>query len=1341
MCRKQINKLAKKTVIAGGSATGSGINFQAAVTSIVEAHIAVGAKLDWLIGIAHDVPVSVSAETGGPGDDIGILFEDSTRAEVQVKRGLTVGVKMWEAVIKLAKAVNNDTVDYGILIVSPDSSGTIKSELARDLERLAGGRSDGLKCITNTFIKKLENESLTVEKIVKRLRIVTLNCLTSDGDSIRAAKAWLGHICSRGDVDHAWNALYIDGTKLIEFRGARAVDSVAQVLRSEGIDLKAEYYIPSHLLNSLCQWTVRSTNSFSIPGIPHPLLIDDAWLELDVQVVSEGKGVQAGLAEALEQYHSWSQGERRHDDGIIVKGQTIGRFERHCVLVGGPGMGKSTLLKKLGRIYASEGFPVIHFSAKTLMQRIRATGCNFEEGIVALGTDSSNLALTARSLSLASHWVVLCDALDEAGNEQESVCEGLLKFSAGYPQARIIVSTRPIGYSSNLLRAWRHYEIQPFKTDKILGNIECLVQTATKNSAEQANALTFAKVQIDRNKNAKIAARSPLILGLVSALIIQKVPLGDTKIQLYERLFRQMELAKRTTIVDSNLSSALLSGFLNILAWQILTDPTANCAALLARCADDLKVVLAESSLKAHVIAEKCFDYWERVGMIERISHAGIDAATFIHKTFGEYAAARYLANLPKCDARIAIDTHINDKAWFEVIVFASSLGLADEVLESRLEGIDDFTYKTVAEALSILADSEVPPTLTLRNKIFTSAAKYLRSPISREAISIGRALLLLNSKFPQEIVAIASPLTESEQACTCLAARSIMTLSEGWGRDRVELKRLVLELPDLINEVSRKSHRHGLFDFDAWPSTLIDVLYTFIFREVLNRFSSEDAGILLSSLLTQHFHNGTVGGQIEILTILREYDRTDFIEVLERPMKEQFAKAAIIFSNPLDGMTQLVSALKYLHPTTNTNRVFDENTIFWQLSGYLSATKIWHQPVREIWPDQIDPSDPAIQEVLRGCIIASGVDPNVLNEEVILVLNTIFSPFDKKQLSRFIYEHTHDVDIEMEWKHSKEMDLSKLEAALSYSAEWIVESATNLIEVNASPEELASIVKRVFDTGQGDALFAASYLCLLLPEPIKSELFIKRLEMPLVPGCQHLFSALAERPLPLDERLLKILRTGLITYDGPITATSAARVAENYVVGSSEVAALLQESYDLWCHKENPYPVGGGTVPSSPREQILKILLKRTDFDKLRLIRYSDDVRGDVKNVASTALFAAMQSGELRDEFLTEIGEGKIPPSLLLSALRKKVPFTKTQLVLICSFLNQPLADLQRAAMLVLNNDYLSTAEILAYASTLSNDPDPEIREHAQRMLQNNSNNFLGDITQKDELRVSALG
>lgn len=63
----------KRTHSGGGSATASGMNFQAVVTAIAGVHLIKGSPLDWLEGLVDDTPVAVLAETGGPGNDIKLV--------------------------------------------------------------------------------------------------------------------------------------------------------------------------------------------------------------------------------------------------------------------------------------------------------------------------------------------------------------------------------------------------------------------------------------------------------------------------------------------------------------------------------------------------------------------------------------------------------------------------------------------------------------------------------------------------------------------------------------------------------------------------------------------------------------------------------------------------------------------------------------------------------------------------------------------------------------------------------------------------------------------------------------------------------------------------------------------------------------------------------------------------------------------------------------------------------------------------------------------------------------------------------------------------------------------
>ena len=152
-----------KANTAGGSAAAGGINFQAAVTAIAEVHVASGAALLWLDGIANDIPTAVSSESGGPGDDIRLLLQDGSLVEVQVKRNLSAGARLWDPLLELARALHEKTIAYGLLIVSPDSSSTVRHELANDLLRMGDGRFDGLKPLARQFHTLLESAVLPVQ--------------------------------------------------------------------------------------------------------------------------------------------------------------------------------------------------------------------------------------------------------------------------------------------------------------------------------------------------------------------------------------------------------------------------------------------------------------------------------------------------------------------------------------------------------------------------------------------------------------------------------------------------------------------------------------------------------------------------------------------------------------------------------------------------------------------------------------------------------------------------------------------------------------------------------------------------------------------------------------------------------------------------------------------------------------------------------------------------------------------------------------------------------------------------------------------------------------------------
>ena len=121
------NRQQAKMNVWGGSAAGGGLNFQACVSAIAAVHLARGTPIGWLKDVTADIPISLLAETGGPGDDIRLEFQDGSVAEIQAKRRIRIGAKFGESLLNLATAIDSCEISYGVMAVCPYRSGSIRN--------------------------------------------------------------------------------------------------------------------------------------------------------------------------------------------------------------------------------------------------------------------------------------------------------------------------------------------------------------------------------------------------------------------------------------------------------------------------------------------------------------------------------------------------------------------------------------------------------------------------------------------------------------------------------------------------------------------------------------------------------------------------------------------------------------------------------------------------------------------------------------------------------------------------------------------------------------------------------------------------------------------------------------------------------------------------------------------------------------------------------------------------------------------------------------------------------------------------------------------------------------
>lgn len=1300
----------------GGSAAGGGLNFQACVSAIAAVHLTRGTAIGWLKDVTADIPISLLAETGGPGDDIRLEFQNGSVAEIQAKRRIRIGDKFWQSLLNLATTIDSCEISYGVLVVCPNSSGSIRDKLARDVIRMGQGRQDDLSSYGRQLEKLLASKSLDVERVCAGLRIVTVHALETDSASVLAARAELVHLCT--DVQGAWDRIYLDAHSLIEFRGRRTAVSILQLLRSAGIELRVDATnSPVALLQKLSAWVVAANDRFSVFGIARSLPLETSWIDLEAIVQEEDQINDNDLANALERYHSWdSRSNSRNAKKIDA--ETLGQFVKHCVVVAGPGMGKTTLLKRLARIYAKTGHPVLRVSLKTVAARIKTSGQGVEESILDLGLDGSGLdAKDLRCVNL-QNVVLLCDGIDECGHLQAEVAQGLLNLAEGYPHCRIISTTRPIGYDTSLLRLWRHYELlplDPFSAEQHIYNL--LRGILDEESQKFKNTLTFAEAQLDLAHVNMVASRSPMLLGFIASLSLKSVSAGASRTDLYRQLFKLIEDAPSSRHGDRNIGSPSMIRFLEILGWNLLAHPYETLTNTLQRCAQDIAPELGQSLLRSEDTCQRCARRWEDLGMLEQVCFQADKGITFVHKTFGEYAAARRLAKLDPLQQGAALRSHVADGAWAETIKFACSMGLAEIAISSTLGIIEngDLRSDILKRAFEYLNESLEQVQEKVTDILFERAWECALSPYRTQALRAGVELAKVAPQYSTVISRATRELTHHQPwtkltawACVCGAGPEYFNYQD--------LLNMLKEIPSAGYQFKRLLFK-GLLLNDP----MVELVERFVLsaaQEILRRGPEPRDLAVLQTVLDQG-----VGQTTSFYSTITELLQAHGL----RPPKDPFPKIKNLYpsqeywKNRCNEYIALLEALDVPSAKVNIDEQPADDSMLMYLSGFIDASRYWHIPASHVLKWHSKEEAEIAKEVLQGVAAISGIERNSLTCDVRRLLAMLKAETDDMAVFR-IYDRLVHVDTTPDWEHAKQLSisLSTLEQAILHRSEWIVMLAANLLGNKASREQLYPIIERLLNKGIGTTLWATAALAKELEHSDAFDLIRKRLLKPMSKGCDYLFKTLGELSSSFeDSETLQALRNGLLCKD-PKVAIEAAKIARKVAVSlQADLKRTLWESYRYWQVNEEPYPTSPGAIPDSPRSDLVKLILLVAEVEDAELINMAADPRSDVCDASNQALLDRLvQSEDFRDKFLAAVLEEKLTLFLLDKALKNETPFSLCQCAMIKDMLNDEDPKKRYAAMPVLSAPYSTAEEIKRYVKRLLGDEEADIRERAHGIL-----------------------
>ncbi|TVL56931.1 hypothetical protein AYJ00_14530 [Shewanella algae] len=1314
-----MSEQAKKN-LSGGSATAGGINFQAATSAIVYSHILDGSPLSWLNGLINDTPIALAAETGQAGDDIALEFSNGMRAEAQVKKGLNKSKRLWEPLIELATAINEKKLDYGVLVVCPESSNSIKSELSKDIIRVGQGRTDNLKDITVDFLSRLDAYQLPHENVCKRIRIVVSNALLSDSSSIELAKTKLATICSSSEeAENAWSKLYEDATRIIELRGRRDCSDLLQILTSNRVSLSSHIsnHSPIPFINKIVVWSKSAYSQFSIFGIDQPLLIDESWIPIKTIVQENNPAVIEDIEGALNSYHEWEK-KSSSRDAVDVNPTTIGLYFRLCVIVAGPGMGKTTLLKKLFRTYNSQNRPSIIVRLPLLVARMNQTGAGFEESIFSLGLDTAGITAKEAIDSNFKDWVLLFDGLDECGHHQESISQSIVNYTSNFPSIRVIITTRPVGYQTTLLKKWRHYEMLPLEEQQAQNNIELLICNLYENEQEKLDkTIKFLKSELEKSKYSKAIIRSPLLMGLTVSLATKKISLGKTKTELYKNLFELIEGSPSNRQIDTDIPTAVQDYFISYLGWQLIKHPTASLAVILKNVSNQIKSELDCPQLKARSICDKCANYWEERGVIEKIHHSKDSLYTFIHKTFMEYAAGRYLASLSEDLLLQEISSLDYRPSVEEVLIFAGSLGITDSIANILLNNHYENRKKSLDMLLEITVSAEHPPSEKIREAAFQEAVNKVISLDKNDAYEYASKLVIACDNFPLEITKYTDQHINSNQYWTKLSCITFSLIAETYS----ETEALIEFLIDFYKRTrgsSLSSSLSGALVLGSNSSTLVkNAFVKSAVKHIFNNCSLEKAKDIFSStilnnghqsmgLIQELYHFFKSVGHVEISKELYRFDHNALLDGFNNP---EFRKRDI---KATKGLCKTLIIPSFTGEANSSN-----NELLLDLSAFLSASNYENTVLSDVlhWPEKS--FDDPIREVFKGVSLASGISRTGLHLDATALLETISSSdsFDS-QLAMF--NRTVHIDIEPDWDSIQysDLDSEKIEKAMYCGRRWIAWLAGNLLLKLHNNEGLSRLIKRLLKNGEYTTLLITSYMIPYLDnnDEVRSTI-LNRLKDKLIPGCQFLYAPLAKVIITLDQDVMDAVSKGFFN-SGPITAIEAAKLAGKFSASENDhLYKTLIEAYTFWIENEEPYPTEGGVVPDSPREELLTTLLKMKKPSNNDLMGYLSDPRRDVRDIAENHLISRMEADtSLREKLISATREEIIDPIYLSKAIKKNTAFSSLQIDSICEMINHENSKVRYAAFNILHTNHVSSEMLRKWLEVAMKDANDEIRESA---------------------------
>ncbi|XVS67815.1 HEAT repeat domain-containing protein [Actinosynnema sp. CA-299493] len=403
--------------------------------------------------------------------------------------------------------------------------------------------------------------------------------------------------------------------------------------------------------------------------------------------------------EVLDRLHrSYQQRPRRSVLGVVAHPSSI-----KTVLLGDPGSGKSTLARYLALALAggvalpAELEPLRGVVPLVVELRVYISSSQERDflDLVAHLYDTEHFGLpraTVEALLTSGRSLVVFDGLDEVFDPalRETITKRIIGFTGKYPQAKVIVTSRLVGYQRALLdtAGFAHHKLEDLDRDQIGAFVDRWYGTAFPDDpGEVARMCSRLLSAVDGARAVGDLAGNPLLLTIL-AIIGRRRELPRDRRAVYQHavtvLVQHWDIDKHLAgiRVDEGLSTLVEEDKLELLrrVARRMQDAPAGLAGnhipgtdLTEEFERYLRDDLELPAHRARPVANAMLEQFRHRNFI--LSRFGAGVYGFVHRAFLEYLAAddvvrrfTHERSLDESDLVALYANRWKDPAWHEVL-------------------------------------------------------------------------------------------------------------------------------------------------------------------------------------------------------------------------------------------------------------------------------------------------------------------------------------------------------------------------------------------------------------------------------------------------------------------------------------------------------------------------------------------------------------------------------------------------------------------------------------------------------------------------------------------------